>query len=93
MRRGELLGLTWRAVDLDGARLSVEQQALPTPGGVTFGPPKSSRSRRTIALDPATVAALRTHRACSSSNATSPVTPTSTTTSCLLIRSWRRSTR
>jgi integrase len=63
MRRGELLGVTWRALDLDGARLSIEQQITPaTGGGVAFGPPKSSRSRRTVALDPATVDALRAHR-------------------------------
>jgi len=46
-----LLGLTWRTVDLDGARLSVEEQLLPTRGGASLGPPKSARSRRTIALD------------------------------------------
>jgi integrase len=62
MRRGELAGLTWRTLDLDGARLSVEQQLVPTRGGVSFGPPKSARSRRTIALDPETVEALRKHR-------------------------------
>lgn len=62
MRRGELLGLTWRALDLDNARLRVDQQLLPTPGGVTFGPPKSKRSERTVALDTVTVAALRQHR-------------------------------
>jgi hypothetical protein len=49
-------------LDLDGARLSVEQQLVPTRGGVSFGPPKSSRSRRTVALDPETVEALRRHR-------------------------------
>jgi integrase len=62
MRRGELAGLAWLALDLEGARLTVDQQLLPTVGGVSFGPPKSSRSRRTIALDPDTVAALREHR-------------------------------
>lgn len=62
MRRGELLGLTWRALDLDAARLHVEQQLVPTRGGVTFGPPKSRRSRRTVALDPDTVRVLRDHR-------------------------------
>lgn len=34
----------------------------PVRGGVSFGPPKSARSRRTIALDPETVGALRHHR-------------------------------
>ena len=58
MRRGELAGLTWRAVDLEGGRLTVEQQ-LSKAG---FGPPKSRRSLRTIALDPGTVDALRKHR-------------------------------
>jgi integrase len=56
MRRGELAGLTWRALDLDGARLHVAQQLVPTRGGATLGPPKSARSRRTVALDPETVA-------------------------------------
>jgi integrase len=62
MRRGELAGLTWRALDLDAARLHVEQQLVPTLGGATFGPPKSARSRRTIALDSETVAELRSHQ-------------------------------
>ena len=71
MRRGELAGLTWRALDLDGARLSVEQQFVPTRGGATFGPPKSARSRRTVALDPETVDALRRIGRRSFSSATS----------------------
>jgi integrase len=62
MRRGELLGLTWRALDVDGARLSVDQQLVPTRGGATLGPPKSARSRRSLALDPETVRILREHR-------------------------------
>jgi integrase len=62
MRRGELAGLTWRALDLDACKLAIEQQLVATAGGATFGPPKSDRSRRTIALDPATVDALRAHR-------------------------------
>jgi integrase len=59
MRRGELAGVTWRTLDLEGARLSIEQQVLEPR---RFGPPKSARSRRTIALDPETVDALRAHR-------------------------------
>jgi integrase len=62
MRRGELAGLCWRCLDLDGGRLSVEQQLVPTRGGCSFGPPKSARSRRTIALDSETVDVLREHR-------------------------------
>jgi integrase len=62
MRRGELLGLTWRHIDFDASRLRVEQQLIQVKGGATFGPPQSQRSERTIALDTATVAALRHHR-------------------------------
>jgi integrase len=62
MRRGELAGLTWRWLDLDAARLSVEQQLVPTRGGCTFGPPKTACSRRTVALDAETVDVLRAHR-------------------------------
>jgi integrase len=62
MRRGEVLGLTWRHLDLDGAWLQVERQLIPTTGGVTFGPPKSRRSARKVALDSETIAALRHHR-------------------------------
>jgi integrase len=62
MRRGELLGLRWQDADLEAARAHVRQQALPTRGGVTFGPPKSRRSGRSIALDAATVEAMRHHR-------------------------------
>lgn len=62
MRRGELLGLTWRCVDVDAGNLRVEQQLLEVEGGLTFGPPKSKRSERTISLDPGTVDALRRHR-------------------------------
>jgi integrase len=62
LRRGELLGLTWRCLDLESGRLSVEQQLVPTRGGCSFGPPKSTRSRRTVALDEETVRVLREHR-------------------------------
>jgi integrase len=62
MRRGELLGLTWRYLDLDGASVRVEQQLVPTRGGASFGPPKTERSYRTIKLDPETVDVLKRHR-------------------------------
>jgi integrase len=61
-RRGELLAVTWQTLDLDVGRLRIDQQLIPTLGGATFGPPKSRRSERTIALDPGTVDSLRRHR-------------------------------
>jgi integrase len=62
MRKAEALGLTWRCLDLDGATLRVEQQVICLRGGLRFGPPKTRRSERTIALDSGTVEALRRHR-------------------------------
>jgi integrase len=61
MRRGELCGIRWRDVDLDAGSLRVEQSLEQTRGGLRFKAPKSARSRRTITLSPAVVAALRTH--------------------------------
>ena len=62
MRRGELLGLTWRNVELEKARLVVDQQLLFVGYEAEIGAPKTSTSRRTIDLDPRTVAVLRTWR-------------------------------
>jgi integrase len=63
MRRGEVLGVRWSDVDLDGATLRVEQAVEQTKAGLRFKPPKTKRSRRTITLPALTVTALRRHRA------------------------------
>jgi integrase len=62
MRRGELLGLRWVDVDLDIGVVRVAQARVRAGNQVVAGEPKTARGRRTIALDPATVAALRQHR-------------------------------
>ena len=49
MRRGELLGLTWADIDLDAGRARITEA-------------KTDAGRRSVALDPETVAALRAHR-------------------------------
>jgi integrase len=61
MRRGELCGLRWQDVDLDGGSLRVEQSLEQTRDGLWFKAPKSARSRRSISLSPAVVAELRSH--------------------------------
>jgi len=63
MRRGELAGLRWDDVDLDGARRSVHQTLVAVGYQLQLSSPKTSRGRRTIDLDLRTVAALRSHRA------------------------------
>ncbi len=63
MRRGEILGLRWADVSLDTAQLSVRRSLQQIGRAILFHEPKTAKSRRTIALPPVTVAALRRHRA------------------------------
>lgn len=68
LRRGELVGLRWRDVDLDAARVRVtgtlQRYALPG-GGVQLllSEPKTQRARREVALPPFAVDCLRRQRA------------------------------
>ena len=62
MRRGELLGLRWQDVDLDDSRVQVRQTYISINNRPTFSTPKTAKSRRSIALDPATLSALRDHK-------------------------------
>jgi integrase len=63
MRRGELLGLRWRDVDFDSARLSIRQQLTRYNGaGWGFGLTKSRKSIRTVEVDPETIEVLGEHR-------------------------------
>jgi integrase len=64
LRRSELLGLPWSALDLDAAELAIVQRLVRVNRRweIRRGT-KTPKSARRIALDPATVALLRTHRA------------------------------
>lgn len=62
MRRGELLGLRWSDVNLDAGSLSVRQIRTVARSKVVTLTPKTDMGTRTIALDPQTVAALRSYR-------------------------------
>jgi integrase len=63
MRRGEILGLRWSDVDLDAATLTIRQTIVVVDSKPVLSEPKTGAGRRTLALDPATVTALRSHRA------------------------------
>jgi len=61
MRRGEILGLRWRDVDLEGRRLAVRQAVVSVAYEVLESTPKSHQAR-VIDLDTETVELLRAHR-------------------------------
>lgn len=63
MRRGEILGLRWKDVDLEGATLAVRQSLEQTAAGLSFKQPKTAKSRRVVALPAFTVEGLKQHRA------------------------------
>jgi integrase len=63
LRRGEALALTWSMVNFDAGTVRIEKSLGIVKGRLAWGPPKSESGRRTVALDAATVAILRTHRA------------------------------
>lgn len=63
MRRGEVLGLRWVDVDLDASRLSVRQTLISVAYEMQFSEPKTSRGRRSVPLDAATLQSLRSWKA------------------------------
>jgi integrase len=63
MRRGEILGLRWSDLDVDAGRVAVRRPRILVDYQVQVSEPKTARGRRSLALDPVTVAALRAHRA------------------------------
>lgn len=62
MRRGEVIALRLRDVDLVAGRATILQSYVRAGRGWVFSEPKTSASRRTVALDTHTLAALREHR-------------------------------
>jgi integrase len=62
MRRGEVLGLTWRTIDFDNARLSVTQNVTAPNYQVSVSDVKSAHSLRTIDIDQRTIAILKSWR-------------------------------
>ncbi|WP_103544783.1 site-specific integrase [Streptomyces sp. SM1] len=63
LRKGELLGLRWEDLDLDGGTASVRRSLQRTPsGGLTALPTKTLASERRIALPTECVHSLKSHR-------------------------------
>ena len=61
MRRGEVVGLRWQDVDLDGRCLFIVQQITEVRGRSVVGTPKTRRGARVVPLDDGTVGRLRAH--------------------------------
>ncbi|MEU4128190.1 site-specific integrase [Streptomyces wuyuanensis] len=62
MRRGELLGIRWDAVNLDRETLTVERALQRVGGELRLVQPKTLASVRTVPLPPIVVKALTEHR-------------------------------
>jgi integrase len=62
LRQGEALGLRWEDIDLDAGTLAVRHALQRVGGKLQLVEPKTRLSRRTIALPPLVVGALRAHR-------------------------------
>lgn len=62
MRRGELLGLTWTAVDLANATIYVKQSVGPEHGRPTIHTPKTPTSHRAVPVHPFVIEQLRQHK-------------------------------
>lgn len=63
LRRGELCGIQWDDVDLDGATIRIVRTRVLVDGRPEESLPKTAAGRRAIPLDPMLVARLRRHRA------------------------------
>lgn len=62
LRRGELLGLHWEDLDLDGGELHVRRSLSRASDGLKERAPKSESGIRTVPLAPAVVQLLKAHR-------------------------------
>ena len=62
LRRGELLGLRWRDIDLERGCLTVNCSVEQTKQSLRFKIPKTERSRRMVALPSFAVDMLRAHK-------------------------------
>lgn len=61
-RRGEIIGLRWRDVDLDAGRLAIQQTLVAVGYKVAVSAPKTDAGRRPIKLDSATRDAFAAYR-------------------------------
>ncbi len=62
MRRGEVLGLRWKDLDLEAATAAVNQTVISVAYDVQFSTPKTKSGHRSVSLDARTVRVIQQHR-------------------------------
>ena len=62
LRRGEVLGLAWAAVDFPANTITIRASRAPVPGGVAIGDTKTAAGIRTLPMPSDLAAALRRER-------------------------------
>jgi integrase len=62
LRRGELLGLRWRDIDLEAGQFQVVQTVTAIDHKIVIGPGTKTGRGRSVSIDATTVAELRAHR-------------------------------
>jgi len=63
LRRGELCGLRWNAIDLEAGTMRIDHTLTVPDGRPQSGEPKTEKSRRTLALQPGEIPNLVAHKA------------------------------
>lgn len=64
MRRGEILGLRWKDIDFEQAKISVQQTLYrPSNSGIIFQEPKTKSAKRRIAIPQFVIQELKSHKA------------------------------
>jgi integrase len=61
-RRGEILGLSWGAIDLVRGSMTIERSLEQTRAGLAFKAPKTRNGRRHVSLPVIAIEALKAHR-------------------------------
>ncbi|MDN9011061.1 site-specific integrase [Brevibacillus laterosporus] len=63
MRRGEILGLRWKDVDFEQAKISIQQTLYrPAKQGITFQEPKTKSAKRRISIPNFVIDELKAHK-------------------------------
>lgn len=63
LRRGEILALRWKDIDLKEGTVKIIRHLVRVKGGMVFQEPKTEKSKRTIEIPEEAIKVLKTHKA------------------------------